>query len=175
MKEIRLDQQLLTSLPGKTALVTGSASGIGAETARLFNAHGANVVVADLEPTRQAADSLIQSFQHPERALFVPTNITEWSQMTNLFKTANSTFGQVDIVVANAGVIESRSVLDFENVDENGDLVESREGSRVIDINLKGTLNSAYASTRRFGYYKTDRCSSETGNIPHAQQPAKIL
>jgi hypothetical protein len=48
------------------------------------------------------------------------------------------------VVVANAGVMESHMTLDVETVDANNDLLEGTEASRVININVKGTLNSEF-------------------------------
>ncbi|KAF7544841.1 hypothetical protein G7046_g9701 [Stylonectria norvegica] len=60
--------------------------------------------------------------------------------MQALFAAAVERFGRVDIVVANAGIMESRRFFDFE-VDEGGKLREDGAG-RVIDVNLKGTMNT---------------------------------
>lgn len=132
----------LEELKGKTVIVTGAAGGIGAATARTYHDHGANVVLADLEQTRSTANSVVASFSEPARALFVPVDILDWAQMTHLFRLTREKFGSIDIVVANAGVMESSQVLESEDVDDQGDLEEPKEAYRVIDINLKGTLNS---------------------------------
>jgi len=142
MQPITIDPSLLSQLAGKTAIITGAANGIGAQTAALFNSHGANVVVADLEFTRAAAEHLIAGFSHPSKAKFIPANIINWVEMKDLFKKTVAAFGRVEIVVVNAGIMEARPVLDLDNVDEHGELVESKEAFKVIDINLKGTLNS---------------------------------
>ncbi|KAI1878950.1 hypothetical protein JX265_003127 [Neoarthrinium moseri] len=139
---VALNPGLLAEAASKTVIITGGANGIGAATTRLYNTQGANIVVADLAPCRKAADELIRSLPNPPRAVFIPTDILDWAQMTNLFKEALRRFGSIDIVVANAGIMETSPVLDENAVDENGDLLESTEGFRVIDINLKGTLNT---------------------------------
>lgn len=127
----------------KTVIVTGGAGGIGAQTVRTFHNHGCNVVVADLPFARQAAESLISSLSDQSRAVYHPTDITIWNDMQSLFKEANRRFGQVDIVIANAGLMESKGFFDFEGEeDENDELKESTEMSKVIDVNLKGTMNS---------------------------------
>lgn len=147
MTSIELNSALLEELRDKTVIVTGAAGGIGAETVRLFNTHGANVVVADLERTRSSAEALIASLPAPTRARFGPVDITNWVQMKQLFRQAVDEFGSVDVVVANAGVMESASVLDTPPTPDGGsddDLEEPSEAYRVIDINLKGTLNSEY-------------------------------
>ncbi|KAJ5127240.1 Short-chain dehydrogenase/reductase SDR [Penicillium atrosanguineum] len=141
MAQLQIDTQLLTEAANKTVLITGAARGIGAATARLFNQHGANVVIADLAQFRDVADQSIDQFEYPDRAIFVPGNIIDWAQLTACFKTAINRFGGIDIVVANAGIMESEPVLDL-IPNENGDLEENEEAERVINVNLKGTLNS---------------------------------
>lgn len=128
-------------LDGQTVIVTGGANGIGAAIVRQYIFLGANVVIADLASAEKAARALMTEFPDMERSLFVPVNITAWEQIKDLFRTAKSHFGRVDIVVANAGIMETRPFFDF-SVDEGGDLIEDSGPSRVIDVNLKGTINS---------------------------------
>lgn len=70
-------------------------------------------------------------------------NIVDWIELRDCFKKTLDRFGGIDIVVANAGIMESKSVLDLE-VDEDGELKEDGEAKRVFDVNLRGTLNSSY-------------------------------
>jgi NAD(P)-dependent dehydrogenase (short-subunit alcohol dehydrogenase family) len=144
MASIELDSALLSNIKGKTVVITGAVGGIGVEIVRLYASYGANVVVADLERSRLAADSLIATLPDPSRAIFFPANTLVWNETKGLFKAAIKTFGSVEVVVANAGVMESYMTLDVETVDTNGDLLEATEASKVIDINVKGTLNSEF-------------------------------
>ncbi|KAF4501494.1 Short-chain dehydrogenase reductase SDR [Fusarium agapanthi] len=121
------DLHTLSALAGKTAIITGGANGIGAETVRLFNSYGANTVIADLEHTRAEAESVIRSLKHPASALFISVNILLWDEMKALSSNAYSI---------------SASLFDIETVDEQGELCESTEAFRVIDVNLKGTINT---------------------------------
>jgi NAD(P)-dependent dehydrogenase (short-subunit alcohol dehydrogenase family) len=125
----------------KTVIVTGGAGGIGAQTIRAFHERGCNVVIADLPFSKDAAHQLISSLPDPGRALYCPSNIADWDNMRTLFRESKKKYGQVDIVIANAGMMESRNFFDFEE-DEGGELLESRDSQRVLDVNLKGTLNS---------------------------------
>jgi NAD(P)-dependent dehydrogenase (short-subunit alcohol dehydrogenase family) len=125
----------------KTVIVTGGAGGIGAQTIRAFHEKGCNVVIADLPFSKDAANQLVNSLSDPSRALFCPANIANWEDMRSLFREARNRFGQVDIVIANAGLMESTNFFDFEE-DEKGELIESKDSQRVLDVNLKGTLNS---------------------------------
>ena len=65
----------------------------------------------------------------------------DWEDMKALFRLSKERFGQVDIVVANAGIMESKDFFEFEE-DHNGELKEPVEAHGVVDINLKGTMNS---------------------------------
>lgn len=141
MHQMCWDRKLLEHAQGRTALLTGSARGIGAETASLLNKHGCNVIITDLPSTVSHAQELILSMRFPERAIFVPASVTDWEQLLNSFKQGIRAFGRIDIVVANAGIMESRAVLEVET-DVSGEPIASREGFSVLDVNLKGTLNS---------------------------------
>ena len=133
----------------KTILITGAAGGIGLATSRHFNTlhPTSTIILTDLPTHQEATESLIQStFPHPEKAVFLPANIMDWGRMTHLFRTIAQKYGGVDVVVANAGMMESTPVLDLEDVDEEtGELRESLEARRVVDVNLMGTLNSMNA------------------------------
>ncbi|KAL1595354.1 hypothetical protein SLS59_008285 [Nothophoma quercina] len=61
--------------------------------------------------------------------------------MRSLFRATKEKFGQVDIVIANAGLMESKGFFDFEE-DEKGELKESKEADKVIGVNLKGSMNT---------------------------------
>lgn len=131
-----------SDLTSKTVLVTGGANGIGAAIVQAYARLNANIVIADLSSTSSSASTLIDSLSHPDRAIFVPVDITDWTSMVALFNTAVSKFGRVDIVVANAGIMETKPFFDFDVDESTGDLSEERGAARVVDINLKGTMNS---------------------------------
>lgn len=171
MASIQLDPTLLNNIKLKTVVVTGAAGGIGLEIVRLFESHGANVVMADLERARPAAEALIATLPDPSRVIFVPANTLDWAEMKEMFKTAIKTFGGVDTVIANAGVMESHVVLDVETVDANGELLEATEASKVIDINLKGTLSSKFLYLYLWCLLSfTGYISIETRFTPHEGQ-----
>lgn len=138
MQVIDLDPILLSNLKGKTAVVTGAAGGIGAEIVRLFSKHGVNVVLADLEYGRLVAEGIIALLTEQSKALFVPANTLDWTQMKHRFKESIGTFSRLDIVVTNAGLMESKPTLDIETLDDNGELHEATEASKAINVNVKG-------------------------------------
>jgi hypothetical protein len=149
MHQIQFNPSILKSAAFKNVIITGGAAGIGAATARIFNDHGAYVVIGDLREFQSNAEGLIASFAHPTHAIFVPVNITEWEEMKTLFKSAVQAFGEVHVVVANAGIMEPAETLDMDNVDDEGELRESKEAFKVFDVNMKGTLNSMFVTPTR--------------------------
>ena len=90
-------------LKDKVAVVTGAASGIGKEIARTFAEAGARVVIADLNFTaaRTAAEELDSS---GERVIAVAMNVTSESDVESGMAAAVSAFGQIDVLVSNAGI-----------------------------------------------------------------------
>lgn len=147
MHSIQLDESLLARLHSKTAIVAGACGGIGTAIVQLLASHGANVVLLDLPHSETAAKATIATLSDPSTAMFIAASTTDWSQLRNAFKQAKATFGQIDVVVANAGIMEHRHVLDMDLTDENGDLEDAKESSKVIDVNLKGTLAGMLATT----------------------------
>ena len=89
-------------LSGKVAIVTGSARGIGRAAAELFAAHGASVVLSDIdaEPTEQAASEI--KANHGE-AMAVPGDVTASDFAPRLIKSTLDTYGRIDAIVNNAG------------------------------------------------------------------------
>jgi len=119
----------MTAIEGRTALVTGASSGIGAATARALAGAGANVVLA----SRRGDDLDIGG------ALARSCDIRDPGQLERLVAAAVERFGGLDIVVANAGVGAYSDFLDLdpEHLEE------------MVDINVKGTLYTVRATLPR--------------------------
>src|SRR6476469_8913306 len=89
-------------LKGKTAVVTGSTSGIGLGCARAFAGAGANIVLngigapADVEKTRSAIES-----DFGVRAIYSPANMAEPMEIAGMISLAEKKFGRVDVLVNN--------------------------------------------------------------------------
>lgn len=110
---------------------TGGSSGIGLATVKLMLSLGAFVVAGDInEPPVPPTEHL--SFQR--------TDVTSWKDLSALFKKAKALHGRIDHVFANAGISTRVNYLE-QDVDENGDLLEP--SFQVIDVNLRGVLNTA--------------------------------
>lgn len=89
-------------LEDKTAIITGSGRGIGAAAARLFAAHGANVIVADLDPA-PAGETAATIIEAGGTAVTVPCDVTDDGGIEELIGQTVSHFGGIDILVNNAG------------------------------------------------------------------------
>ena len=87
-------------LAGKTALVTGAASGIGAETARRMVAEGANVIVCDRQA--EAGEALCASLG--SGALFTACDVTLEEDWRGAITTGEAAFGSIEILMNCAGV-----------------------------------------------------------------------
>jgi NAD(P)-dependent dehydrogenase (short-subunit alcohol dehydrogenase family) len=118
------------NLQGKTAIVTGAAKGIGAACARAFAAHGARVVLADVnaEACRSTAAELESSTG--AETLEVSTDVSDPAQCEALLTSCVERFGQCDILLNNAGIIKAGSILD----------VSIEDFDRVLSVNLRGTF-----------------------------------
>jgi NAD(P)-dependent dehydrogenase (short-subunit alcohol dehydrogenase family) len=102
------------SFDGETVIVTGSASGIGRQTALEFGEAGATVLVADLDEEPKDGDvptaDLIE--ERGGTAEYVETDVTDRDQLRTLVEAARE-FGGVDVMINNAGLFVGGSILDL--------------------------------------------------------------
>src|ERR1700710_3233885 len=129
-------------LTGRTALVTGATGGIGGAIALALHGQGATVALSGTR--REALDALAAKLG--ERVHVLPCNLSDRAEVEALVPAAEAAMGQVDILVANAGI--TRDNLFVQLRDEDWD--------DVIRINLTATFRLARAATKlmmrkRFG------------------------
>ncbi|ALS61846.1 SDR family oxidoreductase [Pandoraea norimbergensis] len=117
------------NIKDKVIVITGASSGLGLAAARLLSAQGARVVLGArrIERLQQLADELNRM---ETRALAVATDVTVPDEMTHLVDSAVQTFGRIDVMVNNAGLMPL-SALERLKVDD---------WDRTVDVNLKGVL-----------------------------------
>jgi 3alpha(or 20beta)-hydroxysteroid dehydrogenase len=117
-------------LDGKVALISGAARGIGAATARRFALEGARVVLADRrhELGQEVAASI--AADRPDRARYVPLDVTSEAEWAAAVDRAREAFGGVDVLVNAAAIIRVTPLAET-------DLEAFR---KVIDTNLIGTF-----------------------------------
>jgi NAD(P)-dependent dehydrogenase (short-subunit alcohol dehydrogenase family) len=118
-------------LEGKTALVTGAASGIGREAALLFAAEGARVVVADRD-ARGGAETLAAIRSAGGEGRFAATDVCVGSQVAAAVAEAERAFGGLHVLFNNAGIFPAA----------DGSPVDTDEAvwDQVIAVNLKGVF-----------------------------------
>ncbi|GGS60354.1 SDR family NAD(P)-dependent oxidoreductase [Streptomyces violaceus] len=115
-----------TGLSGKSVIVTGAASGIGRATALRFAEEGAKVVVADLNA--EGAKSVVGAIESAGgTALAVTGDLSDGAVAEEVVAAAVGTFGGIDVLVNNAGVMDSMSAT--------ADVTDA-EWERVLRINL---------------------------------------
>ncbi|KAF2438427.1 NAD(P)-binding protein [Karstenula rhodostoma CBS 690.94] len=99
------------SVEGRVAIVTGAGSGINFSFAALLLAKGCSVVIADLA-LRPEARKLLEQYSGTgtgtgtPRAVFVETDVREWTQLERMFEVAEREFGGVDVVCPGAGIYD---------------------------------------------------------------------
>ncbi|MFW9904022.1 MAG: SDR family NAD(P)-dependent oxidoreductase [Candidatus Thorarchaeota archaeon] len=126
MNNSQRKQDLLT-LNGKTAIITGAASGIGLATSTLFANMGAKVMLIDInESAGQKAITDIRSFGG--EAEFFQCDITSKNECKSTITTIHKKFGNIDILFNNAGIIKRKNIVDL----------DEQDWDQVIDVNLKG-------------------------------------
>lgn len=126
-------------LAGKTIVVTGSASGIGAAVARGFAAEGANVVIADLN--LDAANAVAESIaEHSGHAIAVRVDVTDRASVRGGIDAAVSGFGRLDAYFNNAGMNAPMKFLDI--TEANFEL--------VMKVNALGVLIGTQEAAKQF-------------------------
>lgn len=124
----------MNHLQNKTAVITGASSGIGAATALELARHGVNIVAAALD--QEGLDRLIESIKSEGgHAAGLVTDVTRPEDTQALVKFATETFGPVDILINNAGLMLFSSWSDVVWDDWN----------KMVDVNIKGYLNAIAA------------------------------
>jgi 3-oxoacyl-[acyl-carrier protein] reductase len=114
----------------KIALVTGSTQGIGLATAKNLYDKGYTVIVNSPD---QADDAVLDIFEDKSRVVFYAADISDKNQLAQLKDFISEKYGQLDYLVANAGIFPLPAGID--------DITEDNV-DRTIDVNLKGTFNT---------------------------------
>ncbi|KIR61443.1 bifunctional rhamnulose-1-phosphate aldolase/short-chain dehydrogenase [Micromonospora haikouensis] len=152
-------------LATRIALVTGAGSGIGRAIAHRLAAEGACVVVADRDTA--AAETVARELGGADVAVAVPVDVTDAGAVADAVAAAVLAYGGLDLVVNNAGLSLSKSLLDTTEADwdiqhdvmAKGSFLVSREAARVLvdqgmggDIVYISSKNSLFAGPNNVAY-----------------------
>ena len=169
----------LTQLQNKVAIVTGAGRGIGREIALLLAKEGAKVVVNDLGGgsdgqgnDTKVADEVVQEIkQLGGEAVANYDSVSHYECATKIVETAISSFGRLDIVVNNAGILRDRMLFNM----------SEEEWDAVIAVHLKGSFNMTRAAAPFFKEQQSGRFINFTstsgliGNVGQANYAAAKL
>jgi NAD(P)-dependent dehydrogenase (short-subunit alcohol dehydrogenase family) len=148
----------MKTLEGRVAIITGAGRGIGREHALLFAAEGAKVVVndlggsadgsgADATPAEQVAKEIVAA---GGQAIANHDDVTSWDGAKNLVDSAIETFGDVNVLINNAGILRDRMIANMTEA----------EWDAVIQVHLKGH----FCPTRHVAAYWRDQTKAgQTG------------
>jgi NAD(P)-dependent dehydrogenase (short-subunit alcohol dehydrogenase family) len=124
-----LDYEELMGIQNKVVAITGAASGIGLATAELFAEAGASVALLDINE-EQGERISSEMNERGLRTAFFKCNVAQSLDCETPATNIEETFGKIDVLFNNAGVIRRKSVVD--HTEEDWDL--------VLDVSLKGTF-----------------------------------
>ncbi len=131
----------MSKLSDKVAVVTGASKGIGAEIARELAAAGAAVVV-NYATSRDAADEVVAEITgNGGKAAAIQADVAKAADVERLFAETKRAFGQIDVLVNNAGIYEFTPL----------EAVSEEEFHRLFNTNVLGVLLATREAVKHFG------------------------
>jgi NADP-dependent 3-hydroxy acid dehydrogenase YdfG len=152
------------NIEGKIVVITGASSGLGEATARLLSAQGASVVLGArrVERLHSLADELNVS---GGKALAVTTDVTDYDQVKRLVAAAVQTYGRIDVLINNAGLMP-RAPLERLKIDE---------WNQTIDVNIKGVLYGIAAALPYMKEQKAGHIINVSSVAGHKVGPENVV
>lgn len=155
---------LSQNIAGKVVVITGASSGLGKATARLLSAEKAAVVLAARRADRieSSAEELTSD---GGKAIAVQTDVTDLQQVKELVDKAVETFGRVDVMLNNAGLMPLAPL----------EMLKTDEWDQMIDVNLKGVLNGIAAALPHMKEQKSGHFINVSSVYGHKLGPAATV
>lgn len=151
-------------IENKVIVITGASSGLGESAARYLAERGASVVLGARRSDR--IDALAQELTSAGRkALAVATDVTDREQVRNLVDAAVKTFGRIDVMLNNAGLMPLAPM----------ERLKVDEWDRMIDVNLKGTLYGIAAALPHMQAQKSGQIINVSSVYGHVVDPGATV
>ncbi|MDN6640285.1 MAG: SDR family oxidoreductase [Tetragenococcus sp.] len=132
------------AIKDKTVIITGASSGIGEASAKLLASRGAKLVLgARREERLQEITEAIE--KEGGQAVYQVTDVTKAEDNQRLIELAKTTFGKVDVIFLNAGLMPNSPLS----------ALKSDEWNQMVDVNIKGVLNGIEAILPEFKEQKS--------------------
>ncbi|MCU1752741.1 SDR family oxidoreductase [Pseudomonas sp. 6D_7.1_Bac1] len=152
------------NIAGKVVVITGASSGLGEATARHLSAQGAYVVLGArrLERITALAESLSRG---GGRALAVATDVTRAEEVKALVDQAVSTFGRIDVMINNAGLMPHSPL----------ERLKIEDWDQTIDVNIKGVLYGIAAALPHMIQQKSGHIINVSSVAGHKVRPGSTV
>jgi len=152
------------NIKGKVVVITGASSGLGEATARLLSAEGASVVLGArrVERLKSLADELTAK---GGKALAVATDVTHCDQVKRLVDAAVQTFGRIDVMINNAGLMPLSPL----------ERLKIEDWDRTIDVNIKGVLYGIAAALPHMMQQKAGHIINVSSVAGHKVRPGNAV
>jgi NADP-dependent 3-hydroxy acid dehydrogenase YdfG len=147
-------------IENKAVVITGASSGLGEATARLLSAQGASVVLGArrVERIQSLANELTGN---GGKALAIPTDVTDYDRVKKLVDAAVQTYGRIDVMINNAGLMP-QSPLERLKIDD---------WNQMIDVNIKGVLYGIAAALPHMKAQKSGHIINVSSVAGHKVHP----
>jgi sorbitol-6-phosphate 2-dehydrogenase len=171
-------------LAGMVALVTGGGQGLGEKIADRLAAEGAWVVVLDLDESRARAAARAIEARRRRRTLFAKADVTSEEEMDRAVGEAVKSFGRLDLLVANAGILQAGEITEMPlstwrrvlEVNLTGYFVSAKAAAKVMKPRKRGAIIQINSKTGKKGSFQNSAyAASKFGGIGFTQSLALEL
>jgi sorbitol-6-phosphate 2-dehydrogenase len=171
----------MNSLPGRTAIVTGGAQGLGQAISQRLAREGCSVLIADVNETGVKATAATIAKETGQSVLGMKVDVTQELEVKALFDRAVQEFGRVDIVVANAAILVAEPIAEADaekwravmSVNLFGYFLTTKYACRVMKGQGSGSIiNINSKSGKKGSAANSAYAASKFGGIGHTQSVA---
>ena len=155
---------MCNNIEGKVVVITGASSGNGEATARYLSSQGATVVLGArrVDRIKSLAEDITRT---GGKALAVPTDVTQVDQVKRLVEQAVQTYGRIDVMINNAGLMPHSPL----------ERLKIEDWDRMIDVNLKGVLYGIAAALPYMKQQKAGHIINVSSVAGHKVRPGSAV